>query len=149
MAKLFLILATVLCVLAALGVQALDKDEAVAKLMSTAEECKKEVNAKDSDLEEMAARKPASTKEGKCLRACLMKKFEVMNSNGKFVPEVAEKHAAKMTDGSADRLKMAREIINACANIEVSSDHCEAAEQYGKCFKDQADAHGIKEDYKF
>uniref|UniRef100_A0A454A0N3 Uncharacterized protein n=1 Tax=Stomoxys calcitrans TaxID=35570 RepID=A0A454A0N3_STOCA len=47
MAKLFLILTTVLCVLAALGVQALDKDEAVAKLMSTAEECKKEVNAKD------------------------------------------------------------------------------------------------------
>ncbi|XP_075157290.1 general odorant-binding protein 28a-like [Haematobia irritans] len=147
MAKFFLILVTVLCVLGAS--KAFDKKEAVTTLLNAAEECKTQVKATDSDLEDMAARKPASTKEGKCLRACLMKKFQVMDSNGKFVPEVAEKHASEMTDGTSDRMKIAREIINACAKIDVSSDHCEAAEQYGKCFKEQADAHGIKDDYKF
>ncbi|XP_061388794.1 general odorant-binding protein 28a-like [Musca vetustissima] len=152
MAKLVhIFIVAVICILGAIvAVSAdLDRNQAVAVLKAKADECKKEVNAKDSDVEELATRKPASTKEGKCLRACLMKKFEVMDENGKFVADVAEKHAAKITDGSAERMKMAREIIDACANIEVSSDHCEAAETYGKCFKDQAAAHGINENYEF
>ncbi|XP_005188784.1 general odorant-binding protein 28a [Musca domestica] len=152
MAKVFLIVAlAVLSLLAATTVVKadLDRNQAMAVLKAKADECKKEVNAKDSDVEELATRNPASTKEGKCLRACLMKKFDVMDENGKFVADVAEKHAAKITNGSADAMKISREIIDACANIEVSSDHCEAAEAYGKCFKDQAAAHGINHDYEF
>ncbi|XP_073828459.1 general odorant-binding protein 28a-like [Musca autumnalis] len=152
MAKLVLLIVSAVAVICVYGTSVaadLDRNQAALELKAKADECKNQVNAKDSDLEELASRKPASTKEGKCLRACLMKKFEVMDANGKFVADVAEKHAAKITDGSADKMKMAREIISACANIEVSSDHCEAAEAYGKCFKDQAAAHGINEDYEF
>ncbi|XP_061397297.1 general odorant-binding protein 28a-like [Musca vetustissima] len=97
----------------------------------------------------MLERKPASTMEGKCLRACLMKKFEMMDTSGKFATEIALKHAEKVTDGNADKMKVASEIINACANIQVSSDHCQAAEDYGKCFKQQANARGIDENYQF
>ncbi|XP_061402800.1 general odorant-binding protein 28a-like, partial [Musca vetustissima] len=113
------------------------------------EECKSEVGASDADIEELVGRKPATTMEGKCLRACLMKKFDVMDVSGKFATEAALKHAEKVTDGNADKMKVASEIINACANIEVSSDHCQAAEEYGKCFKQQANAHGINENYQY
>ncbi|XP_005188786.1 general odorant-binding protein 28a-like [Musca domestica] len=126
-----------------------DRQAAHEKLKMKAGECKTEVGATDADIEELVGRKPASTMEGKCLRACLMKKFEVMDASGKFVTDVALKHAEKVTDGAADKMKVASEIINACAGIEVSSDHCQAAEDYGKCFKQQASAHGINENYQF
>ncbi|XP_073828458.1 general odorant-binding protein 28a-like isoform X2 [Musca autumnalis] len=117
--------------------------------MSKAEECKTEVGAADVDMEDMLERKPASTMEGMCLRSCLMKKFEVMDASGKFVSEVALQHAEKVTSGAEDKMKLASEIINACANIEVSSNHCQAAEDYGKCFKQEANARGIDENYQF
>ncbi|XP_061397303.1 general odorant-binding protein 28a-like [Musca vetustissima] len=149
MAKLWVALA-VMCFVAAVVVRGeFDKAQAIEKLKSAAEECKSEVGATDADIEELVGRKPASTMEGKCLRACLMKKFEVMDASGKFATEVALKHAEKVTDGNADKMKVASEIINACANIEVSSDHCQAAEDYGKCFKQQANAHGINEHYQY
>ncbi|XP_061402802.1 general odorant-binding protein 28a-like [Musca vetustissima] len=149
MAKFWVPLA-VMCIIGAVSVRGeIDKQQAIEKLKTKAQECKTEVGATDVDIEELVGRKPASTMEGKCLRACLMKKFEVMDGSGKFVTEVALKHAEKVTDGNADKMKVATEIINACANFEVSSDHCQAAEEYGKCFKQQANAHGINEHYEY
>ncbi|XP_058974432.1 general odorant-binding protein 28a-like [Musca domestica] len=149
MAKRLLTL-TVMCIVGAVIVRGeFDKNEAIAKFISKAEQCKTEVGATDADIGEMVGRKPASTMEGKCMRACLMKKFEVMDDSGKFVADVALKHAEKVTEGAADKMQVASEIINACAGIEVSSDHCQAAEDYGKCFKHEANAHGIDENYQF
>ncbi|XP_005190164.1 general odorant-binding protein 28a-like [Musca domestica] len=149
MAKFWMSLA-VMCAIGAVVVQGgFDKKEAIAKFMTKASDCKTNVGAADVDMEELIERKPASTMEGKCLRACLMKKFEVMNDSGKFVADVALKHVEKVTDGAVDKMQVASEIINACADIEVSSDHCQAAEDYGKCFKQQANAHGINENYQF
>ncbi|KAM7347923.1 general odorant-binding protein 28a-like isoform 2-T3 [Cochliomyia hominivorax] len=121
----------------------------MASFMAKMDDCKDEVGAKDTDVEELVGKKPASSMEGKCLRACLMKRFEVMDNNGKFVKDVATSHAEKYTDGDADKMKIAHEIIDACSGIEVSDDHCEAAEQYGKCFKDESIAHGLKEKLNF
>lgn len=67
-----------------------------------------------------------------------------MDNNGKFVKSVAEEHAQIYTDGDADKMKIAHEIIDACAGIPVPDDPCEAAEVYGKCFLEQAKAHGIE-----
>lgn len=72
-----------------------------------------------------------------------------MDSNGKFVKLVAKTHAEMYTDGAIDEMKLAQDIINACADIDVPSDHCEAAETYGKCFKEQAEIHGIKDKFEF
>lgn len=66
-----------------------------------------------------------------------------MDANGKFVKDVAVKHAEMYTEGDADKMKTAHEIIDACAGLTVPGDACEAAEQYGKCFKEQATAHGL------
>ncbi|XP_065365184.1 general odorant-binding protein 28a-like [Calliphora vicina] len=148
MAKLFVTLA-ICCVVGAVLVKGFDKKAAVAAFMVKMDDCKAEVGAKDSDVEELVAKKPSSTMEGKCLRSCLMKKYEVMDNNGKFVKDVAVTHAHKYTDGSDERMKIAHEIIDACSSIAVADDHCEAAEQYGKCFKEQAMAHNIKDDFDY
>lgn len=72
-----------------------------------------------------------------------------MDNNGKFVKDVAIAHAETYTDGAEDKMKIANEIINACSGIDVDTDHCEAAEQYGKCFHEQALAHGLKDKFQF
>ncbi|XP_061402796.1 general odorant-binding protein 28a-like [Musca vetustissima] len=149
MAKFWVSLAVMYIVGAVVVRGEFDKAQAIEKLKTKAQECKTEVGATDVDIEDLVGRKPASTMEGKCLRSCLMKKFEVMDASGKFVAEAALKHAEKVTDGNADKMKVASEIINACANIDVSSDPCQAAEDYGKCFKQQANAHGINENYQY
>nr|AKI29004.1 odorant binding protein 28a [Bactrocera dorsalis] len=143
MAKLILFAA--LCILsAAVSNAAFNKEEAIKNFMTKAEECRGEVGAADSDIQNIVAKLPAASKEGKCLHSCLMKKYGAMDSNGKFVKSVADQHAQDFTDGDADKLKTAREIIDACADIAVPDDHCEATEVYGKCFMDQAKAHGIQ-----
>nr|BAD83398.1 CRLBP homologous protein [Phormia regina] len=148
MAKLFVTLA-ILCVFGAVLVKGFDKKAAIAAFLAKMDDCKAEVGASDSDVEELVGKKPSSTMEGKCLRYCLMKKYEVMDDNGKFVKDIALTHAQKYTDGSEERMKTATEIIDTCSNLEVADDNCEAAEQYGKCFKEQVIAHNIKDDFEF
>lgn len=68
-----------------------------------------------------------------------------MDSNGKIVKDKVVTDAEKYTDGDDDKMKIAHEIIDACVGITVPDDHCEAAEEYGKCFKKEYLAHGLKE----
>lgn len=70
-----------------------------------------------------------------------------MDSNGKLDKAVALEHAEKYTEGDADKMKIAHEIIDACAGISVPDEHCAAAGEYDVCFLKQADAHGITEDF--
>ncbi|XP_023303589.2 general odorant-binding protein 28a-like [Lucilia cuprina] len=145
MTKFFVTLA-ILCAFGAVAVNAFDKAEAFEKFMNNLKECKEEVGAQDSDFEEMVSNKPASTKEGKCLRSCIMKKCGLMDGNGKFDKDAAIAKAEQVTGGAEDKMKIAHEIIDACSGIEVSDDECEAAEQYGECVQKQIEAHGIKEE---
>ncbi|XP_005184493.1 general odorant-binding protein 28a [Musca domestica] len=145
MAK-YLFTLTVLCIFGAVIVRgAIDKSAVIADFMSKGEACKAEVGANDADLGEIIGKKPASTPEGKCLRACIMKKYEVIDANGKFAPAVALKHAQMYTEGAEDKMKIAQEIIDSCAKLSVSDDHCEAAEEYCKCLHEQAMAHGVED----
>lgn len=70
-----------------------------------------------------------------------------MNDNGKFDKDTAMSHAKLLTDGDEDKMKIATEIIDHCSVIDVDDDECEAAEQYGKCLKEQAVAHKIDEEF--
>ncbi|EDW76226.1 Odorant-binding protein 28a [Drosophila willistoni] len=128
---------------AAILVSAFDEKEAMVKFMEFAEACVGEVGAKDSDLQEIVKKQPASTYEGKCLRACVMKKVGVLGANGKLDVEAGHAKAKQYTGNDPSKIKIAMEIGETCAAISVSDDHCEAAETYGHCFKTEAEKHGL------
>ncbi|XP_073830853.1 general odorant-binding protein 28a-like [Musca autumnalis] len=145
MTKYFLTFA-ILCVCGVVLVRgAIDKKAMIEDFMSKGEACSTEVGASKADLGEIIGKKPASTAEGKCLRACIMKKYEVIDENGKLVPAVALKHAEMYTEGDEDKMKIAHEVIDACAKLSVSEDHCEAAEEYCKYLHEQAMSHGVED----
>ncbi|ALC40392.1 Pbprp5 [Drosophila busckii] len=124
-------------------VRAFDEKDALAKFMEYAEPCKTEVGANANDVEEAVKHVPASTKEGRCLRACIMKKFGLMNSNGKLDTDAGHEKAKQYTGNDPAKLAIALEIGDICAAIPVPDDHCEAAEAYGKCFMTEAKNHGL------
>lgn len=70
----------------------------------------------------MLADKPASTKEGKCLKSCLMKKFMSMDENGKMSKEGSLVVAHVITNNDAEQMEYAVKIIDACVVLEASSD---------------------------
>ncbi|XP_054729476.1 general odorant-binding protein 28a-like [Anastrepha obliqua] len=142
MAKLILI--AIFCVLSGTLSEAFNREEAIKKFMTRLGECRQEVGAAPSDIEELIKKLPAAGKEGKCLRACMMKKYGVMNDDGKFIKAVALEHAATYSDGDETKMKTANEIIDACGGTAVPDDPCEAAAVYSHCFIEQAIAHGLE-----
>ncbi|XP_016989277.1 general odorant-binding protein 28a [Drosophila rhopaloa] len=138
---IFLVAAAIL--LASALVQGLDEKAALAKLMEAAEGCMPEVGAGDDDLQEVIKKQPASSYAGKCLRACVMKKFGLIDANGKMDLEAGKERAKECIGNDPAKLKIAIEIGEICAAIAVPDDHCEAAETYGACFKSEAIKHGL------
>lgn len=70
----------------------------------------------------MIADHPASTKEGKCLKSCMMKKFSTMNDSGKMSLEGAMHVAHIITKDDEEQMQCAEKIIKTCNALEVSSD---------------------------
>ncbi|XP_034472061.1 general odorant-binding protein 28a [Drosophila innubila] len=132
-----------IALLGAALVRAFDEKAALAKFMEYAEPCKVEVGASDSDMDEAMKHLPASTYEGKCMRSCVMKKFNLMDANGKLDTNAGHEKAKQYTGNDPAKLKIALEIGDICAAITVPDDHCEAAEAYGKCFKSEAQTRGL------
>ncbi|XP_034670237.1 general odorant-binding protein 28a [Drosophila subobscura] len=133
----------VVVLLGAVLVRGFDEKEAMAKMMESAEACLGEVGAKDTDLQDLVKKQPATTYEGKCLRACVMKKFGLLDGNGKLDTAAGHEKAKQYTGNDPAKLKIAMEIGDICAAITVPDDHCEAAEAYGACFKSEAVKHGL------
>lgn len=51
-------------------------------------------------------------------------------------------HVKYITQEDEDKMKIATEIIDRCSIIEVDdNDKCEAAVQYGHCFREEVKAH--------
>ncbi|KAH8297948.1 hypothetical protein KR018_002353 [Drosophila ironensis] len=138
-----LILSMTIVLFAGAVVLCFDEKEAMTKLMEAAETCVKEVGASDSDLQELVKKQPASTYEGKCLRACVMTKFGLLNASGKLDTEAGHEKAKQYTGNDPAKLKLALEIGDTCAALQVPEDHCEAAETYGACFKSEATKRGL------
>ncbi|XP_037805382.1 general odorant-binding protein 28a-like [Lucilia sericata] len=109
----------------------------------TLETCKEEVGATTADIQDLLNRQPPSTVTGKCFRSCLMKKYKVMDSDGKFDKTAALEEARKLTNGDVTRMQLVQSLLNACSEIEVSSDDCEAAAEYGHCFREQVKVLGL------
>lgn len=133
----------ILALLGAVVVRGFDEKAALAKFMELAETCKTESGASDADVQDAANRLPASTYEGKCLRACVMKKFNLLNANGKLDTEAGHEKAKQYTGNDPAKLKVALEIGDICSALTVPDDHCEAAEAYGNCFRTEAVKRGL------
>ncbi|XP_020809323.1 general odorant-binding protein 28a-like [Drosophila serrata] len=143
MQRLPIIFLAVLLLSVAILVRGFDEKEAMAKLMESAESCLGQVGAAQSDLQDLVKKQPASTYQGKCLRACVMKSFGLLDSSGKLDIEAGHEKAKQYTGDDPTKLKIALEIGDTCAAISVPEDHCEAAEAYGICFKSEATKHGL------
>lgn len=74
------------------------------------------------DFAEMIADKSATTKEGKCLKSCLMKKFTTMDASGKMSKEGSLILARAITKNDAEQMECVEKILEACVELEVSSD---------------------------
>ncbi|XP_023162265.1 general odorant-binding protein 19d [Drosophila hydei] len=135
---------SVLVLLAAVAVSSkpheeFDKEHAA----EVAEECKTETGATDEDVEHMMKHEPAESHESKCLRACMLKKFEIMNDEGKMSKEHALEMIKLISKGDADMEAAATDIVDKCEAIEVPEDHCDAAAAYEKCIVDHIHEHGL------
>nr|ALZ41684.1 pheromone binding protein-related protein 5 [Liriomyza sativae] len=122
------------CVIFAQQVLADDKEEALKEIYEAVDMCKEKVKASDAEIELLKQRKEPASHEGKCLHACLMKHFKVMDGNNKFSKSVALDHAKHFMNDDADKMKKAEQIATACENIDVPADECEASDMYIKCF---------------
>ncbi|KAL9881428.1 general odorant-binding protein 19d-like [Glossina fuscipes] len=110
--------------------------------LAAANDCKDETGATDDDIAAILEHKPADSTEGKCLRSCVMKKFGIMNDDGKLVKEKTLEVAQIMiTDDN--KKELAIEVVEACENLSVNEDHCEAAIEYGACLKEHAEEQGL------
>ncbi|XP_055846205.1 general odorant-binding protein 28a-like [Episyrphus balteatus] len=132
----------VLCTLAAAVKGAISK-EAVETVRTLSNECLKEIGATDAVFDEMIKNLPATNMEVKCLRACLMKKVNVLTPDGKLNKENALKMAEMHTEGDAEKMKIAHAVADACEAISIPDDHCEAAEAYKMCILSEAKKHGV------
>nr|XP_014090131.2 uncharacterized protein LOC106617458 [Bactrocera oleae] len=110
---------------------------------AAAEECKDEVGATDDDVETILKFEPAETMEAKCLHACVIKRFGVMNGDGKIDRDKAMEVLTIITSGNEEQHALGVEVLEACADIDVNDDHCEAAEEYRTCMHAKAKENGF------
>ncbi|EDW02954.1 general odorant-binding protein 28a [Drosophila grimshawi] len=134
----------IVALLGAALVRAFDEKAAMAKFMEAGEKCKGEVGASDGDMENAIKHEPSTTHEGKCLRACVMKSFHIMDDNGKLDVDAGREKAKQYTGDNPEKLKLAIEIGDICAALTVPADHCDAAEAYSMCFSTEAKKRGLK-----
>ncbi|XP_017872625.1 PREDICTED: general odorant-binding protein 19d [Drosophila arizonae] len=135
---------SVLVLLAAVAVSSKPQEDYDKEhIAEVAEECKTESGATDEDVEHMMQHEPADSHESKCLRACMLKKFEIMNDEGKLSKENALEMVKLSSKDDAEKEAAATEIVDKCEGIEVPEDHCDAAAAYEKCIIDHMHEHGL------
>ena len=65
-------------VLLLIGVNSMDMAQQKQMLMGIAQECKETEDASDADLGRLVDKKEQTTKEGKCLMACILEQMEMV-----------------------------------------------------------------------
>ncbi|XP_034490677.1 general odorant-binding protein 19d [Drosophila innubila] len=108
-----------------------------------AQECKTETGATDEDVEHMMHHKPSDSHEGKCLRACMMKKFEIMDDDGKLNKERALELVKIMSKDDAAKEAAGADVVDKCESLEVPEDYCVAAAAYETCIVENMHEHGL------
>lgn len=96
--------------------------EMTEAFVAMAQSCQKKTGASLFDMARLMYRITISSRTGKCLMSCMMQKVYTLDSKGKFMKEGAMSIATFMTDDDPSKLKIAEEIIDDCAKIDVSDD---------------------------
>ncbi|XP_017067024.1 general odorant-binding protein 19d [Drosophila eugracilis] len=109
-----------------------------------ANECKAETGATDEDVEHMMNHEAAESHKGKCLRACVLKKFQIMDDSGKVNKEHAVEMVKALAKHDAEKEDAATEVADKCEAIEASEDHCDAAVAFETCIYEQMKEHGLE-----
>ncbi|KAH8295925.1 hypothetical protein KR018_000703 [Drosophila ironensis] len=110
-----------------------------------AKECMAETGATDEDVKElMLHHEKPERHEAKCLRACVMKKFEIMDESGKLNKEHAEEMIKALSDHEAAKEEVVAEVADKCVALEVPEDHCDAAVAYEACIFEHMKEHGLE-----
>ncbi|XP_032309346.1 general odorant-binding protein 19d [Drosophila ananassae] len=106
-------------------------------------ECQAETGATDEDVEQMMKHEKAESHEAKCLRACVLKKLEMLDEAGKLSKKHAVDIIKAITKHEDEKDDVAAEVAEHCEAIEVPEDHCDAAEAYQNCIYEQMKEHGL------
>ncbi|XP_041451766.1 general odorant-binding protein 19d-like [Drosophila obscura] len=113
------------------------------QMAEAANECKAETGATDEDVELMMKHEPSGNQEGKCLRACMMKKFKIMEEDGKLNIEHTLGMLKVMSEHAEEKEDVLTEVVETCAASDVTEDHCESAQAYQTCIFEHMQKHGI------
>ncbi|XP_037051016.1 uncharacterized protein LOC119084968 [Bradysia coprophila] len=103
--------------------------------------CAEKEKASQADIDDFIATKPAVEPQAKCFRACLHETFGSMKDN-KFSREGFMAMMNMKFEGDAEKMKIANEVADTCAN-EEDSDRCEAGAKICKCLGETSRAKGL------
>ncbi|XP_039497444.1 general odorant-binding protein 19d [Drosophila santomea] len=118
----------------------INRDHAV----ELAKECKAETGATDEDVEQMMSHEMPERQEAKCLRACVMKKLQIMDESGKLNKEHAIEMVKVMSKNDAEKEDAPAEVVAKCEAIETPEDNCDAAFAFEGCIYEQMKEHGLE-----
>nr|AKN10577.1 general odorant binding protein 19d [Zeugodacus tau] len=121
-----------------------EAQELLEKVKQIAEECKGQVGASDDDVTRMLKYEPATNDKAKCLQACIMKQFGILDDNNKLVEAGAMAYIKSLAAGDAELEKLSTEVYNECKNTPASSNECEYAEAVRVCTIENSKSKGIK-----
>ncbi|KAG5681356.1 hypothetical protein PVAND_010800 [Polypedilum vanderplanki] len=110
-------------------------------IKSMATSCKAQENASDQDVEELSNGKAPTTKEGKCLSACMGKQFGII-IDSKLSKEGFLSKAYFILTSDSDK-KKADEVAEECKTV-THDDRCEAADLIWKCMVEGAKKRGVE-----
>nr|AXB87327.1 odorant-binding protein 12 [Tropidothorax elegans] len=88
------------------------------------------------DVENLKNRKLPQSKEGKCMMACILKKLNVINKDGKFEVATVKTWMADKYKGNTVKLTRAYARADNCAEqLPAIEDECEFAAKLLECTK--------------
>lgn len=117
---------------------ATDLASASSALIKTASQsCKRAENASDKDVDDLSNGIAPETPEGKCLAACMGKKYNIIKDN-KLSKDGLMGALAMMTSDKEKKEKVG-EVADKCLET-ADEDRCESAYKIWKCIEDGAKA---------
>ncbi|CAD7086603.1 unnamed protein product [Hermetia illucens] len=135
---------------AALGVDSatLPPNEGIEAFRALSMNCMAQVHATDADFDSIVNNSPNPTRQGKCLRSCLMRTFDLQKEDGTLnVPRLMNL-ADTFSSGNPQKIKTAEEIGVKCSDAaDGQRNPCEMAYLYDKCMRHEIKARRLDIQY--